>query len=207
MIPKKLHIVWVGDESLTPASNIETWRSNHPDWELKLWGNADLFGTEWVNAEHMREMARREMSGVADMMRWEILHRYGGVAVDADSVCVGTIPDWMLQSQIFAAYENEVLAPGVIAAGTVGAEPGADFIAGLIESIRTSPLNQSANRCVGSIKLTQHHRDAKTDAITVWPSHLFYPEHYSGAKYSGTGMVLAHQQWSSTLDGYAKRTG
>lgn len=201
MIPKHLHIIWVGDESGAPTRNIESWRRHHQDWQFTVWGNDALASTDWINRAHIEEMMGRELSGVADLMRWEILHRHGGVCVDADSFCVGTIPDWMLLSQHFAAYESEACTPGLIAAGAVGAEPGTPFMAGLIESIRAGCLNTPANVCVGSIRLTTYCREMKSDAITFWPSHFFYPEHYSGRTYTGTGLVLAHQQWGSTLKG------
>ena len=86
MIPKVLHFIWVGDESKRPDNCIQSWVDRNPEWTVKLWGNADLVDTTWINARHMREMSTRELNGVADMMKWEILYNEGGVVVDADSI-------------------------------------------------------------------------------------------------------------------------
>jgi hypothetical protein len=49
-IPKKLHVIWVGDESKRPDHWIQTWRDKHPTWEFRLWGNTEydgVPGTRW----------------------------------------------------------------------------------------------------------------------------------------------------------------
>lgn len=123
-IPKTLHITWVGDESRRPDNCIQTWADRNPGWTVKLWGNDDLANYGWYNARHMREMARRELNGVADLMRWEILYNEGGLVVDADSVCVRPLDDWLLEHEAFACWENELVRPGLIAAGYVASVPG-----------------------------------------------------------------------------------
>ena len=75
LIPKIIHIVWVGDERKRPDNCIQTWRVHHPDWEIKVWGNDSLKDHAWVNAKHIQAMWLHELNGVADMMRWEILYR------------------------------------------------------------------------------------------------------------------------------------
>ena len=80
LIPKIIHIVWVGDERKRPDNCIQTWRMLHPDWEIKIWGNDSLTEYAWVNAKHIQAMWLRELNGVADMMRWEILYRGQGEA-------------------------------------------------------------------------------------------------------------------------------
>jgi len=47
MIPKILHIIWVGDEQRQPRQLIDTWVKHHPEWNVRLWGNEDLVGREW----------------------------------------------------------------------------------------------------------------------------------------------------------------
>ena len=42
MIPRTFHFIWVGDESRRPDNCIDTWRAAHPDWQFRLWGNAEL---------------------------------------------------------------------------------------------------------------------------------------------------------------------
>ena len=119
-IPRIIHVIWVGDESRRPDNCISTWKQHNPDWTVKIWGNAELGSRGWINAKHMRTMSKRELNGVADMMRWEILYEEGGFLVDADSVCTRPLDDWLLEQEAFACWENELVRPGLIAAGYVG---------------------------------------------------------------------------------------
>jgi len=65
-------------------------------------------------------------------MRWEILLEHGGFALDADSVCIRKLPEWLFDCDLFAAWENEYAAPGLVANGYVGAKPGHDVIHSLV---------------------------------------------------------------------------
>ena len=40
-----------------------------------------------------------EINGKADIIRWEILYEYGGVFVDADSICIEPIDDHLINTK------------------------------------------------------------------------------------------------------------
>jgi mannosyltransferase OCH1-like enzyme len=201
MIPKTLHIIWVGDTSRRPDNCIRTWVERNPGWQIKLWGNEDLASRGWINAEHMRAMALRELNGVADMMRWEILFDEGGFVVDADSVCVRALDDWLLEHESFACWENEIARPGLIAAGYVGSVPRNPFYGQIVQDIRAeaSVVHKMAWETVGPMRLTVSHRKYRYANLSILPSHLFIPRHFTGIEYSGGGAVYARQEWGSTL--------
>lgn len=204
MIPKTLHIIWVGDESKRPDNCIDTWARLNPKWTVTLWGNDELASYGWYNARHMREMAARELNGVADLMRWEILYNEGGFVVDADSSCIRSLDDWLLDNEAFACWENEVVRPGLIAAGYVAASAGNAFFGQIINDIVAEPsvIQDRAWKTVGPMRLTQAHRRYGYAGLTILPSHFFIPEHFSGQRYTGGGMVYARQHWGSTRNTY-----
>ncbi|BDU75237.1 glycosyltransferase family 32 protein [Mesoterricola sediminis] len=204
MIPKLLHLIWVGDESRRPEACIRSWADHHPDWTVRVWDNQDLQARAWINAAHMRAMAAKEWNGVADMMRWEILHAEGGVLVDADSLCLRPLPEWLLTCEAFACWENELVRPGLIAAGYFGTVPGTPFLADLIEGIRARPtvVDRMAWETVGPQYLTDTWRRLAYANLTILPSHFFLPQHFTGARYTGPGPVYARQAWGSTLGTY-----
>lgn len=204
MIPKTIHIIWIGDESRRPDNCIATWAKHNSDWQIKLWGNEDLANYGWVNAEHMREMAKRELNGVADMMRWEILYNEGGFLVDADSICVRSLEDDLLACEAFACWESEMVRPGLIAAGYFGSIPGNPFLGQIVLDIKaeSSVVNDRAWKTVGPQRLTESYRRYAYHALKILPSHTFIPEHFSGLKYDGNGTVYARQMWGSTLRAY-----
>jgi len=204
MIPKIIHLIWVGDESKRPNRYIQSWVDHHPGWEIKLWGNEDLASRKWINKRHMNAMAKREWNGVADMMRWEILYEEGGILVDADSECIRPLPEWLLECEAFASWENELIRPGLIAAGYFGTIPGTKFLAALIERIRAKPtvVDREAWVSVGPLHLTKTWMDLKYGNLSILPSHFFMPTHHTGATYSGGGPVYALQEWASTQKSY-----
>ncbi|MEY4748208.1 MAG: hypothetical protein RIQ60_422 [Pseudomonadota bacterium] len=204
MIPKQLHITWVGDESRRPDNCIRTWIERNPGWTVRVWGNDDLAHYGWYNARHMGEMARHEWNGVADMMRWEILYNEGGFVVDADSVCVRPLDDWLLEHEAFACWENEIVRPRLIAAGYVAGRAGNEFFGQIIHDIKAEPsvIHDLAWKTVGPQRLTDSHARYQYTGLSVLPSHYFIPEHYSGLAYQGSGPVYARQHWGSTRRSY-----
>jgi len=204
MIPRTLHVIWVGDESKRPDNCISTWVDKNPDWQVKLWGNQDLAEYGWINATHMREMAKRELNGVADLMRWEILYNEGGFVVDADSICRRPLEPWLFEGEACACWENELARPGLIAAGYVASVPDNPFFGQMILDLQKEPtvVDRMAWESVGPLFLTECHRAYQYSGLTIWPSHFFIPQHFTGAAYSGPGQVFADQAWGSTLQAY-----
>ncbi|WP_206241875.1 glycosyltransferase [Novosphingobium terrae] len=204
MIPKVFHFIWVGDESRRPDNCIQTWRDAHPDWTFRIWGNDELAAGNWINTMHMRAMSQRELNGVADMMRWEILHEHGGIVFDADSVCRRPLDDSFLDCEAFACWENEIARPGLIAAGYFGCEAGNPFVGQIIADIQNEPtvVDRMAWESVGPMRLTQSYRQHVYTPLRIYPSHYFIPTHFTGLTYQGKGPVYADQLWGSTNGSY-----
>jgi mannosyltransferase OCH1-like enzyme len=204
MIPRQIHIIWVGDQTKRPDNCIRTWVERNPSWRVKIWGNQDLADHGWVNASHIQQMARREINGVADLMRWDILYNLGGFVVDADSICVRPLEDWLLNAEAFACWENEIARPDLIAAGYVASSPGNPFFGQIIVDLQRQPsvTNGMAWETVGPMCLTRAFRAHRYDGLSILPSHMFIPEHYTGLRYEGAGIVFARQEWASTRRTY-----
>lgn len=204
MIPRTLHVIWVGDESKRPDNCIATWRQHNPDWTVRVWGNDDLASYGWVNAQHMRQMAGRELNGVADLMRWEILYNEGGFVVDADSICKRPLEPWLFEGEACACWENELIRPGLIAAGYVASKRENPFFGQIILDLQKEPsvVDRMAWQSVGPLYLTEQVRMQRYSGLTIWPSHFFIPRHFTGHEYTGGGPVFAAQEWGSTLGKY-----
>lgn len=216
-IPRKLHFIWVGDESLRPDVYIETWQKFHPDFELKVWGNRDWKEGAWKNAEQMDRISRldRGYAGVADLMRLEILLSEGGVALDADSVCLQRLPDWIFSCDLFAVWENEWVRPGLVANGYVGATPDHDAIRSVIDRLnkvdnvsrkfvwrKLKFKNRKVWQTTGPIPFTKAILELKNSNVTILPSHFFLPIHHSGELYTGHGPVYACELFAGTNAAY-----
>lgn len=203
MIPKILHHIWIGAESLRPQENIDSWQRMHPTWRHIVWGN-DSLGLPWVNRKHMS--SDLPWCGVADLMRYEILESMGGVYVDADSTCLRPLPDWLLECEAFAAWENEVMHPGLISNGFLGCSPGNPLMRRIIADLHDKPIvtDDVPWKVTGPLRLTKSWVALAYLNLTVLPSHFFMPHHYTDASYSGGGPVYATHHWGTTFNSYRR---
>lgn len=90
-IPKIIHQIWIGDKAAPPKQWLDTWSVNfmqqNPGYTYVLWRDEDLENLQMRNRALYD--AEKTLPGKADIARYEILHRYGGVYVDADIVWLG----------------------------------------------------------------------------------------------------------------------
>jgi hypothetical protein len=192
-IPKIIHQVWIGDAP-PPAGLMETWRQKNPSWEYRLSSNM----TGWENQEVIDAIP--ELHGKADVMRYELLWRDGGVFIDADSECVRPLDDFLLEHPVWASWENAKTRPGIVANGYLGARPGHPMYAALLDRCRTAAARQPVWRTIGSGLVSdeaRYHPD-----LHLWPSTMWCPRHFLGVTDAAPTPIYARQFWGSTL-GYA----
>lgn len=84
-VPRVLHQVWIGDLPAPPA--IEAWRRHCAahGMDYRLW-DADALLSEGFDAHpSFRDMmARKDYPGAADVARYLVLEKFGGLYMDAD---------------------------------------------------------------------------------------------------------------------------
>lgn len=120
-----------------PVDCTESWRRKHPSWAYRIWTNRDLENVAWVNAEHMRTFVKaRKWAAVADLMRYEILYREGGVYVDADARCLRPLDDWLLENEMFACWDYTLAKRKLVNNAFMGSVPRNPFLAYVIEEAR-----------------------------------------------------------------------
>lgn len=199
-LPKIIHIVWIGDETKRPDRWIETWKQLNPEYEVRVWGNDAVRAEPWILGDQINAWLGREINGAADIIRWEILFRYGGLAFDADCACVRPLEDWLIEPDCFAAWEHELLRPGLIAAGALGFVPNHFLVGNILKDIveDPEPFNGMAWQKLGPQRITDTFRKLSFPNLTIYPSHFFFPRHHSGFEYGGKGPVFARQFWGST---------
>lgn len=86
-IPKIIHQIWIGSplpDKYLPL--IASWQEHHPDWEYILWDDAMIEAFGLVNKEQYDRSTNWGQK--ADIARYEILYRLGGVYVDIDFECL-----------------------------------------------------------------------------------------------------------------------
>jgi len=204
-IPKIIHQLWIGPKP-APTDLMDTWRDKHPDFEYIRWSESELQVRGFVSECQSQIDAMPEINGKADIYRWEILHKYGGIFVDADSVCVEPFDETFLARTAFAGFENETIRKGLVATGTMGFVPGYPLCRAAIDQIRSSPIDTTKRAwyTVGPGLLTRLLGAGKYRDFTVYPSFYFIPVHFTGVSYIGHKRVYAHQIWGNTKSLYDK---
>lgn len=207
MIPKILHQIWIGPKP-APTNLMRTWKEKHPDFEYILWDERELIqrGFQTECQEPLQWM--KEINGQADILRWEILYKYGGYFVDADSICIEPFDFVFENATAFATFENENIRAGLVATGTMGFIPGHPLCYDIIQWMRTS---EEAKRLihetrawysVGPGLLTRMLDTGKYKDFTVFPSYMFLPNHFTGLKYTGHKKVYGYQEWGTSNNSY-----
>jgi GT2 family glycosyltransferase len=206
MIPKIIHQLWIGEKP-PPTKHMDTWKTMNPRFEYIRWTEKEIEKRKLklVCKNRIREM--EEINGKADIIRWEILYEYGGVFLDADSICVEPIDDTLMNCESFAGWEHEQLRPGLIATGTMGFPPKHPLVKDAIEwmksnSVHVQTTGQRAWQTVGPGLLTRIYNSGKFKKMTIFPSYTFLPIHCTKAEYKGHGKIYAYQEWGSTKQNY-----
>lgn len=88
-IPRIIHQIWIGPFD-PPLKWTNTWKNGFCkkfNWRYKLWTNEDIETLDLKNkAEYNIVKSFQEK---ADILRYEILHKFGGMYIDCDMVWLG----------------------------------------------------------------------------------------------------------------------
>jgi hypothetical protein len=177
-IPRIIHQIWMGPLP-PPVEWLRTWAERHPDWEYRLW-------TEQTTPFPLRNQAQFDASpqycGKADILRYEVLLRHGGIYVDADMRCLRPFEDGDLRHAFLSVYEDEGRLPGLINPCLLGCEPGSPVIEEAVASIgRLSPDQVAATAawlCTGPTLLTRCVNQCRPAGARIFPSAEFIPVHF-----------------------------
>jgi hypothetical protein len=107
LIPRIFHQIWLGPDPF-PDERVrlqETWRSHHPGWELRFWTE------ETLPAELRREEAAERLRAPwerAAAFALEAVWRFGGVYVETDVDCLGSLEPRIESAELFAGLGGAV---------------------------------------------------------------------------------------------------
>jgi hypothetical protein len=205
-IPKIIHQLWIGTKP-APITLMNTWKEKHPDFEYIFW-NEKEFEKRGLNFKCQDKIDEiEEINGKADIIRWEILYKYGGIFIDADSICIEPFDDEIISKKSFAGWEQEEVRTGLIATGTMGFPEKHPLVKEAIKWIRNNEVSQAkaklmAWQSVGPGLLTRMYNTKKFNDLHIFPSYTFLPIHLTGLEYKGHAKIYAYQAWGSTKQSY-----
>jgi hypothetical protein len=178
-IPATLHRIWLGRNPL-PAEFQEfgrTWERLHPGWESRLWTDENL--PPLVNQTAFENAP--SFAAKADILRYEILLRHGGVYVDTDFECLRSLETLLAEVDCFVAQQRDLDSDfgrfcyvNNALMGAVPEHPLFQDLVGLLgQHMKGLPADVPASYLTGPHYLTtvlQAH-----PGVRIFPAALFYP--------------------------------
>lgn len=158
----------------------------NPGWQYVLWTENNL--PPMINRRVFDDFGRAYMAK-ADVLRYEVLFRFGGVYVDADQLCLRSFDDLLVGNDAFFAGYVNFLNPQLsrqqqgmrlVSNAVLGAAAHHPILERLIQSLPATAAYRKLPiwLTVGPAALTRAIEEIKVRAV-IHPFHEFYPYHYS----------------------------
>lgn len=205
-IPKIIHQLWIGDAPM-PINAMNSVKNINHDFKYMFWHEKTIEEKLEIKPRYQRKIDEHSaIWGKADLYRYLILHKYGGIFVDADMVCIEPFDDFLLNKAFFC-WENEIARPDLCATSIQGYPPNHIIPATAIDYVLNNNVNDNkipSWQQVGPGLLTRTYWELIPDksVVQVMPSYLALPDHHSGSKYKGHGKVYMTHEWGSTKNNY-----
>jgi mannosyltransferase OCH1-like enzyme len=200
VIPKIIHQVWIGP-SPCPVLCVDSWKGRNPDWKHHFWTEANL-PFPLINQSQYEAIPR--WNGKVDVIRYELLSRYGGPYMDCDSLCLRPLGDDFSDVDFLAVYMNERARPGRLSNGILGCTPGHSMIKEVVDAVGRVPLEDCRSKpswmVTGPVLLTRvvgRYRDGP--GVRFLPSYTFLPTFSDGTRCSDDQYRKAYARhlWTS----------
>lgn len=178
LIPQIIHLIWVGPHPV-PASYEklkESITKYMPSWECKLWTDKDIPALKLTTQAYYD--AEPNYGGKADILRYELLYRYGGVYLDIDFEVTKDLSPLHSQYEFYCCLmpANRI---SVISNGVIGCVPGHPIMKECIASLAQHTKDPFVLERTGPIlfqnafyKIAQN-RDSRP--IVALPKNFFFP--------------------------------
>lgn len=195
-IPKIIHQIWIGPEPRLQEM-MDSWKNMHPGWEYRLWTEKEIDALGLVNRRvYDIYYDSGHFSGASDVVRHELLDRFGGVYMDADSLCKTTLEGAPFMEWDFFTVEAGMRTPTQrkLAPGIIGAVPGHPFSKEMIKRLGELTEFFPEWKHSGPVLWEQ----VVGDSPQVLPAYTFLPVHHNGRKNPIRGTVYAEHAWYTT---------
>jgi hypothetical protein len=171
--PRIFHRIWL-DEPERPE--FAAWRDRlqelHPDWEIRTWQDSSEF--TWLRNKDLfyKYLETDPFGRVPDILRYELLWRFGGVYIDTDFEPLRSIEPLLEDPRPFAAWEND----RTMCTAVLASPPKHPAIGELIEGLPAqcaATEDKTPNYATGPEYATAHWRGR--DDVRRLPPWTFYP--------------------------------
>lgn len=109
MIPKIIHYSWIGSEMPEDVEKqIDAWKKILPEWKFMLWTTENWNVKSYKFSQEM--YSKKKWAYVTDVLRLDVLNKYGGVYLDTDMVIKKSLNGFLQNKLVLGfQYDNSVL--------------------------------------------------------------------------------------------------
>ena len=219
MIPKIIHYVWSGaDYPDYIKHNIETWKKYAPDFEIVQWNENNWNPNYNTFSKYFYDM--NKWGFVSDVVRLDVLERFGGIYLDADVELTQPIDQFLEYDLVMGMHFTNALGTAFIAS-----VPHQEDIRELLDyynNISLSNLNDSNLDVVNNGIFTRYFLEKHSDFqlinkpqlldgnIGIFPKQTFFLQHLFKKKNFAIHQVTGSWQKvdkSSRFKNYKKKVG
>lgn len=179
IIPKKIHQIWLGSDLPKKFKRLtDSWLKYNPDWEYKLWTDSDIINLDFPNKHIFNSISNLGMK--SDLLRIEILNKFGGLYVDIDFECLKSFKDMNRLSFYTGIVYGENVEIGI---GLIGSTPNHPILTDYLSNITYQNGKESADDIFNTTgpyfftKIVLRNITEETKNIVVFPTIYFYPFH------------------------------
>jgi hypothetical protein len=169
LIPRVIHRIWLGPDPVPEIFEeyAESWRSHHPDWEMRLWRDADL-PTLSCQAELDRA---RTFKSRYDITRLELLRQMGGIIIDLDVEALRPI-DPLLGG--VSAFVGRASWGARVGNQIIGALPQHPLLEYAVERLRETAGKAKNSSLEAGPAFISRMVQERPGGVTIFPRDYFY---------------------------------
>ena len=147
----------------------------HPDYEFRLWTDKDLTSDNFLNLEYIHKAIKYAQK--ADIMRYEILYRYGGIYLDTDFELLKNITSLLTHDLVICNEDSNY--KHYMSIGFIAASKGHKILKRCVENIQFCSLNGLEDPiCVETGPWYFRKQIEFDESIRMLPIHFMYPIPY-----------------------------
>ena len=206
MHPKIIHQIWVGSKPLPDKYRklMASWIKHHPGWQYNLWTNKDVEGLKLHN--HALYKSTRDPIEKANILRYELLYKYGGLYVDIDTKCLKSFSALRERYNFYTGICSTDCT-AILNNGVIASTPGHPIMQHCIETIIDDWPGATRFERTGVHDFTRCFFDKlfETPGVTIaLPATYFYPlskySHYSLASASIRPESFSIHYWATVYN-------
>jgi len=194
-IPRIIHQIWLGSSFPERYKKFQaSWKKFHPDWEYKLWTDADVKDFKLINQKAYDQ--GKNYAEKSNIFRYEILDRFGGLYIDTDFECFKSF-DMLHQLYEFYTGMATVNRITLINNGLIATIPGHPILKACIENINKKDYGFAQMGRNGTIyfghtvlQTCQNNNNVDLSKILILPPTYVYPWPGNGAHKAFNAYIL-----------------